>query len=229
MSHHTTRRNHRFIDLVGKRFNRWLVISEAPKPEHLKTKQRVVYWLCRCDCGNTGIVAGQSLRTGASQSCGCRQRECPELQNRTHGLSGTIEYTIWQGIKARCYNPAEPAYRNYGGRGITMCDRWRNSFENFLADMGLRPSLQHSIDRIDCNIGYSPDNCRWATAVEQANNTRKNRFVAHDGQNLTIAQWSRITGIQYHTLGVRVRKGYAPEDVFFRGNLKAKWRNKRAT
>jgi hypothetical protein len=104
------------------------------------------------------------------------------------------EHDAWRGMLARCRNPRHPSYKNYGGRGITACERW-NSFENFLDDMGKRPSPKHSLDRIDNNGNYEPGNCRWATRREQANNTRMNRFVTFDGRTMTLAQWARETGI----------------------------------
>lgn len=126
-------------------------------------------------------------------------------------ISRTVEYYTWQRILGRCYNQKRPDYHWYGGRGITVCDRWRHSFENFLADLGPRPSPRHSIERRDNEASYSPDNCRWATAAEQANNRRSNTFLVFNGERLTIADWSRRTGIGRSAITWRLGQGWKPE------------------
>ena len=160
-----------FVNLIGNRYNRFIVISFSEvKNGHSK-------WNCKCDCGNEKIVLGHSLISGRSQSCGCLQKELASkysLGIKTLGIKKyTKEYTSWGGMKQRCYNINNPDYKNYGGRGITVCDRWLESFENFIDDMGLKPTPQHSIDRINNNLGYSSENCRWATSKQQNNNTRR--------------------------------------------------------
>lgn len=132
---------------------------------------------------------------------------------KVHGESRSVEYGIWQGMLERCYRPGSQAYANYGGRGITVCDRWRSSFEAFLADMGRRPSPDHSVDRKDNDGPYSPDNCRWATQVEQANNTRANHLVTAHGRTQTIAQWARELGIGWNAIGERLKAGWSPEEA----------------
>jgi hypothetical protein len=157
-------------DLIpGDRFGRLTVISLAPK------RLRHTEWHCRCDCGEMKTTRASTLRAGRTRSCGCLGRE--ELRTRRgnlrHGQRWTIEYRIWSGMKSRCYNPKNKSYANYGGRGIRVCDRWLNSFEDFLADVGRRPSPAHSIDRYPDNDGdYRPGNVRWATAAQQAANKR---------------------------------------------------------
>jgi hypothetical protein len=133
-------------------------------------KGSVSYWICVCECGQKHEVSITNLKSGDIKSCGCLRRLTAKKQKHKHGRRKTAEYTSWAGVKSRCFNQKEKAYPNYGGRGITVCERWRNSFENFLADMGPRPSQKHSVDRIDVNGNYEPSNCRWATATQQARN-----------------------------------------------------------
>lgn len=134
-----------------------------------------------------------------------------------HGLYKSRTYRIWASMKQRCNDPDEP---RYGGRGITVCDRWQK-FENFYADMGEAPEGM-SIDREDNDLGYNPDNCRWATPVEQQNNMRSNRLFTHEGKTQTLAEWAREIGLAYHVLKYRLNKGWEPPELFTTDNLKGK-------
>ena len=157
----------KFIDLTGKKFDRLTVISRAKN-----TRNGVPQWLCLCSCHKYKIIRGGDLRSGATQSCGCLHKERLQSRVTTHGRTKTFEHRVWTGMKTRCQNIRATGYRFYGGRGITVCDRWDNSFEAFLEDMGVSPSEAHSIDRINSNGNYEPNNCRWATLVEQRQNQR---------------------------------------------------------
>jgi hypothetical protein len=180
--------------------SRWLEI-EVPiyDPVSMRSSAR-----CRCSCGTWKTVLLSNLSSGKTVSCGCFRRDWASDNSRTHGRSKTPEHGIWLGIKRRCLDPTNPAYDRYGGRGITICERWLQ-FENFYADMGPRPEPSLSIDRVKNDLGYSPDNCIWATRKEQANNTRRNVILTHNGQTMTASQWVPVVGISSSTITQRKR------------------------
>lgn len=205
-------------DITGQRFERLTAVRPVGK-----NKGKGVMWECVCDCGNTIITCGSDLRRGKTRSCGCYAREKARdtclRRNITHGMTGTRVFNIWVGMRKRCLNPKEPSYKNYGERGITICDEWLdfNNFYEWAITNGYNDSL--TVDRIDVNGNYEPTNCRWATHKEQANNTRRSRFITYDGKTMTLQQWSDETGINHMTLYDRIYKsgwtvGEALEKVY---------------
>lgn len=202
-----------FIDLVGKRFGRLLVLGrEGVTVNGVHTRIR---WACRCDCGNRHVTEGRHLRQGDAKSCGCLQRDAVASGThcKTHGMHATKEYSSWKAMKSRCTRITDPEYANYGGRGIRVCNRWMHSFEHFFEDMGYRPSPGHSLDRIDNERGYEPDNCRWATPIEQCNNMRRNRLLTLNGRTMSLMQWSRETDIAESALRSRLAKGWTTTEA----------------
>lgn len=183
----------------GQRFGLLTVLKQAPTP----SSDGQIRWLCCCDCGRRTIAVGSKLRSGHTRSCGCLKLAV--LRKDTHRLTGTPEHIIWVGMRRRCLAPSHPAYSRYGGRGITICPEW-GSFTRFLADMGARPTAQHSIDRVDNDGPYSPENCRWATPTEQSRNRRHVKRYEHDGLSITLAEWAEKVGMSLGTLKSRVER-----------------------
>lgn len=183
-------------NLQGVRFGRLTVVGRHPEG----SKDGQAQWLCECDCGNGKIVRGGELKKGKTKSCGCLALESTLARSITHGMHRSSEYRVWQGIKKRCYNKTHTYYHNYGGRGITMCDEWLNDFAAFYRDMGQRPSLEHTIEREDSDGNYCKENCRWATRIEQGNNTRRNVYYEFDGEKKTLSAWCRELNINYKAM-----------------------------
>lgn len=201
----------KLIDLKGVRFAHLVVTERAGADKHGH-----VMWLCQCDCGKQKVVKGHKLLSGDYKSCGCMHYKYG------HGQSDTRLYHIWRTMKARCVASNSHKYHAYGGRGITICEEWLNSFESFydwaMAN-GYRDDL--TIDRIDNDGNYCPENCRWATPAEQANNTRKNRLLTHNGETHTVAEWAKIVGITKAALYHRLSRGWSVKEALTTPMLQA--------
>lgn len=190
--------------LTGRRFGRWQVVGYSHRSGRCDHR-----WLCRCDCGTERDVSAHSLRRGHSTSCGCYALEVRAENGRArfvHGLKRTPEYQAWSDMITRCENRNRPSWKDYGGRGIAICQRWRDSFVAFLSDMGNRPSQDHSLERKNTNGNYDPENCVWATKLEQSNNRRNNRILEVSGKTITLSQAAKILSIPYSTANSRYGK-----------------------
>lgn len=198
----------RVKDLTGRKFGRLTVV------QYVGSNDGNAQWLCFCDCGSECAVAATDLtrrtRVG-TKSCGCHRSDKARERVTTHGKTLTPEYSSWRAMIQRCYNPKNVTWNRYGGRGITVCARWRNSFEAFLSDMGYRPSTRHSIERLDNNGHYDPGNCKWATIKEQARNTSKAIRVEFNGRTQCISEWAEQVGISKRTIWNRLRSGWSVE------------------
>lgn len=186
------------IDRTGEVHDRLTVLHKSA--EHTRT-----YWVCLCVCGNTTTVRGDHLKEGRVGSCGCIKDE----QRFVHGMSYTRTYSSWQAMKSRCTNPNDKYFFNYGARGITVCESWLQSFENFFADMGEMPEGL-TLERKDNSLGYSKGNCRWATRAEQVRNRRNNILITHDGRTLCLKDWCSILEVPYCTARLRIKRGIDP-------------------
>lgn len=196
---------------IGKRFGRLVVLEIGARNERNTRRIR-----CQCDCGHVRDMEATSLRRGRTVSCGCVRRERQLAANTKHGFAGTPTYRSWHGMIDRCYDPKCGRYSSYGGKGITVCDRWRHSFETFLSDMGERPEGR-TLDRIDNNGNYEPANCRWSTLVEQQANRTVTRTLTAFGETLPVAEWCRRAGLNPETLSWRLNKmGLSPEAALTR-------------
>ena len=200
-------RSKRIKDMTGQRFGRLIVLGYTGNTRD----NRIASWLCRCDCGQSITVAGESLRRGHTRSCGCI-RNHPKAKEH-HGKVHDPEYSVWTHMIQRCTNPARASYRLYGGRGIKVCRRWRESFTAFLEDVGRRPGADYTLDRINNDGDYEPGNCRWTTGDVQANNTRSNRYITWEGESLTVRQWAKRLGMPPETLYARLNKGWPPARI----------------
>ena len=195
----------KLIDLTGKRFGRLVVLEMCEE----RAKGGDVRWLCQCDCGNTTIAVGYSLKND-TKSCGCYSRDILIYRNISHGMTGSREYRAWANMKTRCLNKND--YDGYRARGITIDDGWVNSFENFYADMGDCPEGL-SLDREDNDKGYSADNCRWADAYTQGNNRSDTKYINYRGKTLSYSQWDRELEAGRGTVAMRLRRGWSEVDA----------------
>lgn len=197
------------IDLTGLKFGRWTVIKkvESRKRNDGKTESQ---YLCRCDCGNEKIIAGKCLSDGSSKSCGCYRSEFQSKRMQSHGMSNTRIYHEWDSMKNRCFNK-RPGTESWNGKGIKVCEEWmgKTGFKNFYKwAINNGYSDQLTLDRIDNNKDYSPENCRWADYIIQNNNSSNNVMIEYHGEIKTIAQWAKEYGINYQTLYSRIKRGY---------------------
>lgn len=205
-------------NLIGEKFGRLTVINYISKD---KNKQRI--WLCKCDCGNEKMVPTKYLTSGDTKSCGCllsdTSREYYSKLNLTHGMTHTKLHIKWQGMIDRCYRKTTNGYENYGGRGIKVCNEWTDkengfiNFYNWAIKSGYKDGL--TIDRIDANGDYKPNNCRWATFKEQNNNKRNNCFLEYNGERHTLKEWSEKLNLNYDTIRCRKSKGWNNHEILF--------------
>ncbi|MBR6613181.1 MAG: hypothetical protein IKK84_00250 [Clostridia bacterium] len=202
----------KFIDLTNEIIGRLTVI------ERVENIGKCTMWKCKCECGKEVVIRQPDLRSGRTQSCGCLHSEQLSLRNTTHNLSKTKLCSIWRSMKGRCLNPKDQAYKNYGGRGVTICEEWSNNFVafyNWAINNGYSEEL--SIDRIDNNGNYEPSNCRWATRKVQANNKRDNHYLIYNGKSQTISQWANELNIKPHTILRRLNLGWSVERALSEG------------
>lgn len=201
-------------DLTGKKFGNLLVIERAGSD-----RNKNALWKCKCDCGNEKIVVANRLRSGETRSCGCLRSIRTKETFKTHGHSKTRLYRVWAGMKTRCYNANSDNYKYYGGKGVTMCDEWKNNFsafERWAIENGYNEdarSQECTIDRIDTSGDYSPQNCRWSNHVEQCNNQTSNKLLTYQNTTKTMSEWSKETGINYSTFRENVRRGRPVEEI----------------
>lgn len=200
----------RSVITPGQRFARLVFLYEV---EPVKERRMGLF---QCDCGKKTITQIHGVRYGNARSCGCLVNEFIASVNFKHGEgSKTSEFNIWSGMRERCSNPNHVGYKNYGGRGITVCDRWANSYINFLADMGRRPSLKHSINRIDNDGNYCPENCEWTTQKRQGGNTRLTIFLVINGVRKALRDWADEVGIPAKTVWQRMKNGWSADRAVF--------------
>jgi len=204
-------------DVSGLRFGKLLVVGFS----HMQSHKSM--WNCKCDCGGLSIVSVSNLHTGHTTSCGCSRVEFGKT-SRTHGMRHTKAYSVWTNMITRCSNPNVKCFKNYGGRGINVCERWK-VFDNFIADMGT-PASGMQLERIDNSKGYEPGNCKWETASRNCRNKRTNKILTHNGKSLCLSDWESEVGISARLISDRIRKGWTakealetPVNIQFRNQL----------
>lgn len=197
----------KLIDYSGQKIGRLTVVARAGS-----NQQREAMWLCKCECGSETIIRGSDVRTGHIKSCGCWKRESSKKLLTKHGKRNTRLYHIWCGMKTRCNNPNDIGYNLYGGRGIKVCDEWSQDFMAFYqwaTENGYTDKM--TIDRIDADGNYCPENCRWTTQKAQQNNRRNNHIIAFNGETRTVTEWAEITNIKSTTIYNRLKRGWTIE------------------
>lgn len=198
----------RKIDRTGMKYHNLLVVKDAGKRWHTGRMRR--FWHCLCDCGKSIEACGDTITI--VKSCGCLNHL--GIHSLLHGETGKREFNIWVNMRQRCYNESNPSYKNYGLRGIKVCDSWKNSYESFISDIGKVPSSKYTLDRIDSNGNYEPSNCRWTTMKEQQNNRTNNARFEYNGASKTVAQWSEELGFTYNRMYKLLRiHGKTIEDI----------------
>jgi len=200
-----------YKDITNQKFGRLLAVSYAGSKLR-GNGQRLAIWNCLCDCGSEVVLPGATLRSGNTTSCGCWQIESTIKRSTTHGMANTKEYTSYLRMIARCTNPNTDDFHDYMGRGITVCQRWLESFQNFFDDMGRAPSSSHSIERIDVNGNYSPENCKWGTPTEQARNKQRTRKAMFKGELLPVATIAELLNKPYTSVIYRLNHNIQIED-----------------
>jgi len=198
----------RALEIAGQRFNKLTVIKKG------SNKNGKARWICRCDCGTMSTIITSQIINGHTKTCGCARGGV-----KTHGLTNTSEYVIWCAIVQRTTNPKCKAYYSYGGRGIDLCERWRE-FKNFYKDMGPRPEF-YTVERMDNNKGYSPSNCKWDTRKSQARNTRRNRYITIDNITKSLAEWHEESPVCKGTFYNRKRRGFSDKEALGLGDFNA--------
>lgn len=188
----------------GDRFFRLVVIRKT----EIKNKENRYKWECLCDCGNKTLAYSNQLKHGQKTSCGCIRSDC----QKTHGMKYHPLYSTWRGMISRCTNKKNKEWHSYGGRGINVCDRWMD-INNFISDMGEKPTPAHSLDRVNNNGNYEPSNCRWATSKEQGKNKRDTIFIEYKGVSRPLVEWADIKGVKRQTMYMRYRRGYTNEEI----------------
>lgn len=212
----------KFQDLTGRKYGKLTVISRSVNGNNGCTR-----WLCLCECGKEHTVNAGHLKSGGVKDCGCEKSKRTTLRNTKHGDAGSRLYNIWIKMRDRCNNPNNADWNLYGGRGISICDEWNESylsFKNWATSNGYSETL--SIDRIDVNGGYNPSNCRWATNIEQCNNTRRNKHYPYRGREITIREASQISGLEYGTIKARLKYGWSMEQAINTPLDPNKWKTK---
>ena len=200
-----------FLDVAGLKFGRWAAIEIDKSAQSVR--RSATHWICRCECGQLGSVALHSLRSGGSKSCGCRRDEMIAVgMGRKHGLARSKAYTALQNAIKRCTNPKSVGWSRYGGRGIKICQRWLDSPENFVNDMG-NPPPGMTLERVNLDGDYEPSNCIWATRTHQARNRRSNRLITFGGQTKCVAEWSEITGLPVYAIINRLNGKWSAEET----------------
>ena len=195
-------------NFIGTKHNRLTILKEVEPILYKKGTARRV--LCKCECGKEKVIDFNSIRTSKSKSCGCLSKEVSSRTNTKHGLAMLStgvrhpDYCIWMKMKSRCLNPNDKSYKNYGGRGIEVCEAWQKSFTSFIDDMGWRPNNKYSIERIDYNKHYCPENCKWILKSEQTKNCRRVKLIAYNGKEHCLTDLCKLLGLVYSTMRHRV-------------------------